>query len=129
MSFGSKMPPEKRAELSDLVIAHTKTTQELSDEHEVPRKTIESWVQKRRRELGIPLSSRGGDRSLTPSAIRKIEKEREGRKAAEAKAESLSGELTVARAQLARLRETLCGMQVTLEYYMRQRPTGGDATL
>ncbi|MGW6021065.1 hypothetical protein [Streptomyces sp. NPDC055099] len=126
MTFESKMTPERRAELADLVIGKTKTTQELSEEYEIPRKTIESWVQKRRKELGMPLGPRGGDRSLPPSALRRIEKEKEQRTAAEAEAASCRDELTTAKRQIAQMNEVLRGMQVTLEYYMRLRPSGGE---
>ncbi|GGZ85634.1 hypothetical protein [Streptomyces bluensis] len=127
MTFQSKLSPEKRAELADLVIAGTKTVLELSIEYEVSRKTVNGWVQKRKRDLGIPGSPHGGDRTLPPAALRRVAKEKEGRVAAERLVESLRGELADTRTQLERMVETLHGMQVTLEYYMGQRPLAGAA--
>lgn len=64
VTFQSKLSQEKRAELADLVIAETKTVPEVSIEYEVSRKTVNGWVQKRKRQLGIPGSPIGGDRTL-----------------------------------------------------------------
>ncbi|MFJ4829317.1 hypothetical protein ACIP79_05230 [Streptomyces sp. NPDC088747] len=127
MTFKSTLSPEKRAELADLVIAQSKTVAELCDEYEISRKTVGSWVQRRRRELGIPGSPNGGDRGLPPAAVRRFAKEKEGRVAAEQLAASYRSELQDTKTQLERLVETLHGMQVTLEYYMGQRPLGGAA--
>lgn len=64
MAFQSKWSQEKRAELADLVIAETKTVAEVSIEYGVSRKTVNGWVQRRKRQLGIPGSPMGGDRTL-----------------------------------------------------------------
>lgn len=127
MKFQSKLSPEKRAELADLVIAGTKTVLELSTEYEVPPRTVNGWVQKRKQQLGIPGSTHGGDRTLPPAALRRVAKEKEGRVAAERLVESLRSELADSKTQLERMMETLHGMQVTLEYYMGQRPLTGAA--
>ncbi|MDX2828357.1 hypothetical protein Sipo8835_35710 [Streptomyces ipomoeae] len=127
VKFQSKLSPEKRAELADLVIAGTKTVLELSVEYEVPRRTVNGWVHKRKQQLGIPGSTHGGDRTLPPAALRRVAKEKEGRVAAERRAESYRSELEDTKTQLERLVETLNGMQITLEYYMGQRPLAGAA--
>ncbi|MEU6990620.1 leucine zipper domain-containing protein [Streptomyces sp. NPDC046465] len=127
MTFQSNLSQEKRAELADFVIADTKTVAEVSIEYEVSRKTVNSWVQRRKRQLGIPGSPIGGDRTLSPAALRRVAKEKQGRVAAERRAESYRSELEDAKTRLERLLETVHGMQVTLEYYMGQRPPGGAA--
>ncbi|MFG3295633.1 hypothetical protein ACGF3G_43425 [Streptomyces sp. NPDC048179] len=124
MAFQSKWSQEKRAELADLVIAETKTVAEVSIEYEVSRKTVNGWVQRRKRQLGIPGSPMGGDRTLPPAALRRVAKEKQGRVAAERRAESYRSELEDTKTQLERLMETIQGMQVTLEYYMGQRSPG-----
>lgn len=127
VTFQSKLSQERRAELADLVIAETKTVAEVSVEYEVSRKTVNGWVQRRKRQLGIPGSPMGGDRTLPPAALRRVAKEKQGRVAAERRAESYRNELEDTKTQLERLVETLQGMQVTLEYYMGQRPPGRAA--
>ncbi|MFI6055714.1 hypothetical protein ACIBCO_37225 [Streptomyces violascens] len=119
MTFESKMTPEKRAELADLVIAGA-NPQEIGEEYGIRVKTLQSWVQKRKRELGIPGMPKGGDRGFSPAALlRRIEREKEGRLGAEAAAAALTQRVRM-------LEETLHGMQVTLEYYMGQRGPGSN---
>lgn len=123
MPFESKVPSEKRAELVELIIAGAKTVQEISNENGVPRKTVESWVQRYRREQGIPSPQPGGDRAVAPAALRrKAEKERDGRLAAEA-------EVTRLTHKLQRMEATFQAVQVTLEYYMRLRRLGEGPAL
>ncbi|MEU5839905.1 hypothetical protein ABZ820_40520 [Streptomyces diacarni] len=125
MPFESKLSAEKRTEIADAIIAGDKTVLEVSVEYDLPRQTVGNWVLKRRRERSLPTSPKGGDRTLSPAAQRRVSKEKEGRVAAEARADSYLGELQSANARVERLEETIRGMQVTLEYYMHQRPLAG----
>lgn len=119
MSFDSRFAPDERAQFADLVLNGEKTVREISDEHQISRKTVQNWVERRRAELGVPTPPRGAGLTMPTRALVRIEKAEKARGEAEQRVTAL--EARVAELELLNRQQNsdIAHLKGTLQIYMQ----------
>ncbi|MFF1676205.1 helix-turn-helix domain-containing protein [Streptomyces sp. NPDC058256] len=124
MSFDSRVNSEERTQFADLVLNGEKTVREISDQHQISRKTVQNWVERRRAELGVPTPPRGGGPTLPTRALVRIEKAEKARAEAEERAAMLEARVAELEAQVVRQGAAITHLKGTLRIYMEPELAG-----
>ncbi|WP_137988495.1 helix-turn-helix domain-containing protein [Streptomyces vilmorinianum] len=127
MSFDSRFSAEERAAFAELVITGQQTTREIADKHEVSRSTVQSWVDRYRKERGVPTPPRGGGVDMSAKAVAKYEKLEKAKAESDRRAEVAESRLAQVEALAARQSSAIEALKGALRLFMNPDEFGDGA--
>jgi len=124
MTTVSRFTPEQRTAYADQVIDDVLKLKDLAGELEIPRQTIQNWVNARKKERGIPAQPPGTG-NLSPLQLKnQIVKLKERNVVLATTVRELTERIERAEAEASRHRQSVEHLKGTLRLYMESGEAG-----